>query len=210
VKPLEHEPHPPCIDPVELVEVLNRTLPSGLPVVSDIGNTMAWLLRYLLRTEPYTWHVNLIHGSMGHAIPAALGRSVATGEPVLAALGDAAFLMGSSELHTASEYGVDLKVIVLNDGGHGMVVGGMATQWPNLDPVYRFAHRVDAAGAAEALGVASYRVETALELEQAVLSMLARRGPALIDAAIDTRAEPPVGTRTGLLAKSFAPGEPQR
>jgi acetolactate synthase I/II/III large subunit len=211
VKPLEPEPTLiRCIDPVELVEVLNRTLPPKLPVVSDIGNTMAWLLRYLLRTEPYTWHVNLIHGSMGHAIPAALGRSLAAGAPVFAILGDASFLMTSAELHTASEYGIDVKVIVLNDGGHGMVVNGMAVQWPHLGPAYRFVHRVDAAGTATALGVRSYRASTVFEFEQAVLSMLAQPGPALVDASVDREALPPVGSRTGLLAKSFAPREQTR
>jgi thiamine pyrophosphate-dependent acetolactate synthase large subunit-like protein len=208
VKPLEQETNA-CsgIDPVALVDVLNRRLPPDLPVVSDIGNTMAWLLRYLERTEPYTWHVNLIHGSMGHSIPAALGASLARGAPVLAVLGDASFLMASAELHTASEYDVGVKVIVLNDGGHGMVRKGVATQWPHLDPGYCFQHRVDAAGAAEALGVRSSAVRTIAEFDAAVVSMLGHSGPALIDARIDPNAMPPIGARTGMLAKSFAPGE---
>lgn len=207
MKSLEQKSRPHgFIQPVDLVDTLNRALPPDVTVVSDIGNTMAWLLRYLHRTMPYTWHVNLIHGSMGHSIPAALGASLARRGPVFAMLGDAAFLMALAELHTASEYGIDVKVIVLNDGGHGMVEKGVAAQWPHLDPGYRFGHRVDAAGAAASLGVESCHAETALELEQAVLSMLAKPGPALVDAAIDPEAMPPIGSRTGMLAKSFAPG----
>jgi acetolactate synthase I/II/III large subunit len=194
------------IHPLDLVEVLNRTLPQALPVVSDIGNTMAWLLRYLDRTTPYAWHVNLIHGSMGHSIPAALGASLATGAPVLAVLGDAAFMMSFAELHTASEYGIGLKAIVLNDGRHGMVLKGAKTQRQTVNPHYRFVRRVDAAGAASALGVQSYRVETVPELCKAISSMLAKPGPALVDASIDPEAMPPIGSRTGMLARSFAAG----
>jgi thiamine pyrophosphate-dependent acetolactate synthase large subunit-like protein len=144
---------------------------------------------------------------MGHSIPAALGASLALNRPVTAFVGDAAFLMGSAELRTASEYGAALKVIVLNDGGHGMVEKGVAEHCPELDQHYRFKRRVDAAGAAMALGVPSCHAGTADEFEQAVLALLTAPGPALIDAAIDPRPMPPISARTDMLTKVTQAGK---
>jgi acetolactate synthase I/II/III large subunit len=195
------------IHPIDVVNAMNRTEIRRSVVFSDIGNCMAWLLRYLARDDPYTWHVNLGHGSMGHAIPAALGASHRLKKAVFAVTGDAALLMSAHELHTASEYDIPLKVIVFNDAGHGMVEKGVQAQWGDASGAYRFSYRVDAALCAESFGVRGYRATTLGELERALAAMLALPGPALVDVAIDPEAEPPIGSRTGMLAKSFAPKE---
>jgi acetolactate synthase-1/2/3 large subunit len=206
VNPLEFGAPPgAAVHPIEAIAVMNRVLPSRIRMFVDIGNCMAWFIRYFERTEPYTWHVNLAHGSMGHSIPAAMGASIATNDPVIAVLGDAAFKMCAAELHTASEQHVALKVIVFNDSGHGMVEKGVNAQWPGLEPRYRFARRVDAAVVGAGFGVSGFRAETTGEFEAALLRSLELGGPTLVDLAIDPRADPPIGSRTDMLAASFAP-----
>jgi thiamine pyrophosphate-dependent acetolactate synthase large subunit-like protein len=122
-------------------------------------------------------------------------------------IGDAAFKMCGFDLHTASEHDIPLKVLVLNDLGHGMVEAGVTAQWGSSDGRYRFRSPVQAARAATALGVSGVRARTEAELREALTLALGTPGPSLVEVAVDPQAVPPIGSRTDMLARSFAPKE---
>lgn len=197
------------IHPRHVVGVLNRALEGDDAVWCDIGNGMAWLVHYLRRDQPRRWHVNLSWGSMGHALPGAVGGVLASGKPALVVVGDAAFAMTGVELHTAVEERLPLVVVVLNDSGHGMVELGSEFQFgPGQVPSARFRERIDASGFARALGADASTATTLRELEQALsrawASVAGTRVPHVIDVHVDPSAVPPFGARMKLLKQNFS------
>jgi acetolactate synthase I/II/III large subunit len=174
-------------------------------VYVDIGNCMAWAIHHLAREQPGRWHVNLIFGCMGHALPAAIGGCLAGTAPVLAIAGDAAFAMSAFELHTAVEERLPLVVLVLNDGGHGMVEMGSECQFgPGAVPSARFRQRIAAADFARSVGAHACLADSVETLASAFASTVGRSGPSLIDIEIDPSEVPPFGARMELLKRNFS------
>lgn len=190
--------------PSETLRLLSALISQETHVYIDIGNCMAWSIQHLQRNVAGRWHVNLIFGCMGHALPAALGGGL-SGTPVVAITGDAAFAMSAFELHTAVEERIPLLVVVLNDGGHGMVEMGSELQLgPGAVPSSRFGRRIAAAAFAESVGAHASRVATATELREAYARALQQPGPSLLDVEIDPREVPPFGARMEALRRNFA------
>lgn len=91
-------------------------------------------------------------GTMGHAIAAVIGGKLAAPDKTVVTLvGDGAFLMTGTEVHTAVEYGIAVIWIILNNSGHGMVYNGETLIYGK--PVLsQFETRVDFAEFATSLG----------------------------------------------------------
>lgn len=197
------------VHPAHVVTAMNRVLTGDETVWCDIGNCMAWLVHHLRRDRPRGWQVNLNWGSMGHALPAAIGGALASGGPTLVCVGDAAFAMTGFELHTAVEERLPIVVVVLNDSGHGMVELGSEFQFgPGQVPNARFRRRIDAAAFARSIGADASCVTTFGELEAALSvawnEVPSARVPHVIDVHIDPSAVPPFGSRMKLLAQNFS------
>ena len=123
---------------------------------------------------------------MGNAVGAAFG---APGRPVLLVTGDGGFMLGGlAEFTSAVRHGVDLVVVVLNDGAYGAehiqlrnkdMDPSIATfQWPDLGPV------------ATALGGLGLTVRNLAELDDALAAIERRDRPVLIDVKLDPDAVP--------------------
>ena len=200
----------PRMRPSEAVALIGRHVAANTHVYVDIGNSMAWALRYLRRDVPGHFHVNLAFGCMGHALPAAIGGVLAGAGPTLALVGDAAFAMTGMELHTAVEEGLSVVVVVMNDAGHGMVELGSRHQFgPDAVPDVRFHCPIDAAALARALGSAAETVRREDELSTALQRAFERRGPTLIDVLIDPTEAPPMDARLKVITQNFSGGAPQ-
>ncbi len=194
------------VHPKHVMQVLNATLSGEEHVFVDIGNTMAWAIHHLERRHPGRWHVNLMYGCMGHALPAALGGAIAAKQPVVALMGDAAFAMSGVELHTAAEQNLPVIALVLNDSGHGMVEFGATHQWGANEVLnVRFGHAIDAAALARSLGLDAFVIRDSVQLARVLESALAAGRPALLDVQIDPTAIPPFGSRMTALEQNFCP-----
>jgi acetolactate synthase-1/2/3 large subunit len=127
-------------------------------------------------------------GTMGYGLPAAIGAKVARPEALVIDIdGDASFNMTLNELLTASQFDIDVKVIVLNNEEQGMVT--------HLQSVYyedRFCHsdhtNPNFVEAAKAMGVEADRCSTAGEVEEKLKWLLTTKGPALLEVMITKRA----------------------
>ncbi len=127
--PLRYNQHPDGpIKPQYVVEELNRLAGSDTILVSGVGQHQMWASQYWKFTEPRKWINSGGLGTMGFAVPAAIGAKVGRpDEQVYAIDGDGCFQMTPQELITASAEGIPIKVAVFNNGAHGMV-----KQWQNL------------------------------------------------------------------------------
>lgn len=197
----ENEPH---VHPIQAVNILERCCSDSTHIVCDIGNTMSWCIRYLRRRKPRTWHVNLVFGAMGYALPAAAGAALALQAPVVALVGDAALMMSCMELHTLAEHKLPVVVVVFNNSGHGMVDLGRNKLFPDSKiPNMTFDSPPDLASLARSMGVASARVSDAQSFERVLTGALGCGLPFLIDLDIDVHAEPPIGTRLEALTSQY-------
>ena len=127
--PLTYEQSEPgqALKPQFCLERLRDAAPDGTIVASGVGQHQMWASQYWRFTEPYTWVNSGGLGTMGFAVPAAIGAKV--GRPdrtVWAVDGDGCFQMTAQELVTASVERIPIKVALHQQQlpGHGPAVAG--------------------------------------------------------------------------------------
>ncbi|HEY5958452.1 MAG TPA: thiamine pyrophosphate-dependent enzyme, partial [Polyangiaceae bacterium] len=191
------------VHPGLMFKGLSERLPSNTAIFADIGNSIAWAFRDLALRGEQMLIVALGLSAMGSAIGAAVGASTVWRQrTVLCICGDCAALMHGSELKTAAEYQLPLKVVVLNDGGPGMVHHGSRLIGLKHSRV-RFSQRVDFEAYARAFGLPAFSVRSSDEWDEPWLErLLAEPGPALLDVWVDPAIEPPIGDRARVLGQS--------
>jgi|AntAceMinimDraft_12_1070368.scaffolds.fasta_scaffold02275_10 acetolactate synthase-1/2/3 large subunit len=132
------------------IDAVKEVAAPGTIVVNDAGNFSVYLHRQWVFSEPNT-QAAPISGAMGYAVPGAVGAALARpGRPVLAVAGDGGFLMTCTELETSLRLGLNIKVLVLQNGLYGTIAmhqaaSGRAVSACDISPV-------DIAGIARALG----------------------------------------------------------
>ena len=191
------------VHPQRLFQKISREAPESTTFFSDIGNTLAWIFNQLPLRHSQQLFAPLGLASMGSGLCAALGAATQAGDrTVLCVVGDGAALMQGNELKTAVENGIPVKVIVLNDGGHGMVDHGSRLIGLENTRV-RFEKRVDFEGWARALGLASRSIRSAADWEALDLAeLLDSPEPTVIDVWVDPSVVPPIGDRARVLGQS--------
>jgi len=91
-------------------------------LVTDVGQNQMWSAQYYKHDQPYKAITSGGLGTMGFALPAAIGAKVACpDEEVWAIAGDGGFQMTQAELQTAAQHGVKVNIAVINNGFLGMV-----------------------------------------------------------------------------------------
>ena len=185
--PLEYEtPADEPLKPQHVVERFDTVTPADTIVTAGVGQHQMWAWQHWTFTEPRTWVTSHGLGTMGYAVPAAIGAKLAAPDrEVVAFDGDGSFLMTAQELTVAAREELDLTVVVLNNEAVGMV-----RQWQDgfydgrrTASEYPWVPQFDAV--AEAFGAKGLRAETYEGLEECIQTARAYDGPAVIDAAID-------------------------
>jgi acetolactate synthase I/II/III large subunit len=162
----------------DLLATIRAAVPAHGITAWDMTILAYWAAAHFPVLNPRTFLYPLGSGTLGYAWPAALGASVAAqGTPVLAVVGDGGFLYGIQELATARQHGLDAVVLVVDDGGYGILREyqrasfGETTAVDLVEPDYT--------AMADAFGVAAERT-TPEELGGALERAFARGGPSLV------------------------------
>jgi acetolactate synthase-1/2/3 large subunit len=150
-------------------------------VVTDVGQHQMWLAQELPAVAPHTHLTSGGLGTMGYALPAAIGAALGRPErPVWVVAGDGGFQMTLQELATVVQEGLPLRIAVVNNGYLGMV-----RQWQEIFYEGRYSATEligpDLVKLAEAYGIPAYRVDRAENLERVLDEMVGADGPALVD-----------------------------
>jgi acetolactate synthase I/II/III large subunit len=158
------------LKPQFCVESLRDAAPEGTIVVSGVGQHQMWSSQLWRFEQPYTWVNSGGLGTMGFAVPAAIGAKVGMpGRTVWAIDGDGCFQMTAQELVTAAAERIPIKVAILNNAYLGMV-----RQWQELfyeerySEVYLSPDLPDYKMWAEAMGCVGLRVESPDEVATAI------------------------------------------
>ena len=158
------------LKPQYVLEQLRDNTPDDTIVVAGVGQHQMWASQFWKFDHPYTWVNSGGLGTMGFAVPAAIGAKA--GQPdkmVWAVDGDGCFQMTAQELITAAAENIPVKVAILNNAYLGMV-----RQWQELfyderySEVYLSPDHPDYVGWAEAMGCTGIRVESAEEVVAAI------------------------------------------
>lgn len=107
-------------DPLSFVERLDAALPRDAYVVADMAVAGYWTAAFLTAEEPRRLAYPLGWGTLGFAFPAALG-SAAAGRRTVVVCGDGGFLFAPGELATAAQENLPITIVVVDDGGYGML-----------------------------------------------------------------------------------------
>ncbi|WP_106090806.1 thiamine pyrophosphate-dependent enzyme [Enhygromyxa salina] len=190
------------VHPRSLMAAIQRVIVerSDATVLADVGNSFAWANAQLRFERAGRYRTPSGFASMTNATTGVVGAALASDAAAVAIVGDGAMLMGN-EVSTAVQYDVDAKWIVLNDASYGMVRHGMLAV--GMDPRGTAIPPTNFAMLASALGAKGLRVNSASELDAALVEMLATPGPVVLDVAMDASAPPPFGRRNEILTQGW-------
>ena len=178
------------IQPQTLISHLNTltsTLDRSTIITTGVGQHQMWTAQHYRWRQPRTLITSGGLGTMGFGLPAAIGAKIARPSSLVIDIdGDASFNMTMTELTTAAQFSIDVKVIVLNNEEQGMV-----TQWQNLFYEDRFAHthhrNPDFVRFAEAMHIQARRVSDPEEVGDALSWLVDSSGPALLEVMTDRK-----------------------
>jgi acetolactate synthase-1/2/3 large subunit len=158
------------LKPQYVLEQLRDSTPDDTIVVAGVGQHQMWTSQYWRFDHPYTWVNSGGLGTMGFAVPAAIGAKVGRPDRMVWAVdGDGCFQMTAQELVTATAERIPIKVAILNNAYLGMV-----RQWQELfyeerySEVYLSPDLPDYKMWAEAMGCVGLRVESPEEVQPAI------------------------------------------
>lgn len=169
----------------EVVQLLSARTGGEALVVTDVGQHQMVTARHYRYRSTRSNITSGGLGTMGFALPAAIGAKLAAPErTVVAVIGDGGFQMTLQELGTIMQSKVAVKVLILNNRFLGMV-----RQWQQLffEKRYSFTEMVspDFVTLAKAYGIAAERVEARENLEQGMARMLGHAGPYLLEVMVE-------------------------
>ncbi|WP_370843393.1 biosynthetic-type acetolactate synthase large subunit [Megasphaera sp.] len=184
--PFATPPRPGCISPQSIfAAVRDITRDDDTVAITDVGQHQMWAAQFFTTNEPKHFISSGGLGTMGFGLPAALGAKVACPEKTVVVFsGDGSILMNCQEFATLSEYGIDVKVIVLHNDTLGMIVQLQDFFYNHHYSQCTLNKRKNLPMLAESLGVKGYAIEKQDDLTPVLKEAFAHKGPALVDIRI--------------------------
>ncbi len=172
--------------PHEIMDAIREAAGPNPIVASDVGLSQMWTANYLPFAGPRNYITSGGLGTMGYALPAAMGAAIGNpGRAAFAVCGDGAFQMNVQELATCSYYDIPVKTVVMNNGKLGMVRQFQRVFMKEKYASTDLGKHVDFCTVARGFGVAAIRVERKEELGDALKKAVSLPGPVVIDVETD-------------------------
>ena len=172
-------------DPITILEAIRQETDGQAVVVTDVGQNQMWAARHYLWTRPNSHITSGGLGTMGFALPAAMGVKMGMPDtPVWVVAGDGGIQMNIQELATLQYYGVSVKVAIMNNGYLGMV-----RQWQQFFHSRNYSETPitgpDYTKLADAYGLTGMRITRREDVAAAVHKAMQTEGTVIIDFVIE-------------------------
>ncbi|WNV74538.1 acetolactate synthase large subunit [Geodermatophilus sp. DSM 44513] len=195
-------PEDGALSPQYVIERLGAIAGPDAIYTSGVGQHQMWAAQFIRYEKPGTWLNSGGLGTMGYAVPAAMGAKVGCPDTTVWAIdGDGCFQMTNQELATCAIEGIPVKIAVINNGNLGMV-----RQWQTLFYEGRYSntklHAQNADGTpkpvripdfvalAEALGCVGLRCESEDDVDAVIEKAMAiTDAPVVIDFVVGADAQ---------------------
>lgn len=156
-------------------------------ISTGVGQHQMWTAQHFRWRSPRTMITSGGLGTMGYGLPAAIGAKVAKPDHLVIDIdGDASFNMTLTEMSTAAQFNIGVKIIVLNNEEQGMV-----TQWQNLFYEDRYAHthsvNPDFIKLADAMNVQARRCVKPEDVRDSLKWLIESDGPAFLEVVTDRK-----------------------
>ena len=187
--PAAAPPRAGCVDPEAFVRLLSAKMEPDAIYVSDVGQNQIWSAKNCAVRDGLFLTTGGM-GTMGYALPAALGAKLACpGRQVVAVCGDGAFQMAMMELATANQHGVPIKLVVMRNDMLGMVREIQQREYRGRETAVALAGGPEIGGIAGAYGVPFDRIDSMEEAGAAVERFLAADGSYILECVVNPREE---------------------
>jgi len=185
VRDVQHLPHDRGLFAAHVIHDLWRITEGKALVVTDVGQHQMWEAQYYKHDHPRKLVTSGGLGTMGFALPAAIGaRFARPDDEIWVIAGDGGFQMTACELSTVAQEGLKLNIAIINNGYLGMV-----RQWQQLFHDGRYSatplRSPDFVKLAEAHGLVGLRVARREEVGEAVARARTEPGTVLIDFRVE-------------------------
>ena len=183
--PFRYDNKTSTIKPQYVIEELCNQTKGGAIITTGVGQNQMWAAQFYRFKTPRQLISSGGLGTMGYGLPAAIGAQVAKPDATVVDIdGDHSFNMTMTELGTAVEHNLPIKVCILNNGYMGMV-----RQWQELFYGKRYSKSYlsnpEYEKVAEALGAVGMTVEKKSEVPGAIKSMLGQKRPCVVDFKVE-------------------------
>jgi acetolactate synthase-1/2/3 large subunit len=183
--PFRYDQNSSTIKPQYVIEELCRQTKNEAIVTTGVGQNQMWAAQFYKFVRPRQFISSGGLGTMGFGLPAAIGAQIAKPNATVIDIdGDHSFNMTMTELSTAVEHELPIKVCILNNGYMGMV-----RQWQELFYGHRYSKSYlknpEYEALAKALGAAGITVEKKTDVPKAVKQMLKEKKPCVVDFRVE-------------------------
>ena len=193
----------------EVVHKVSQVAGANAVLVTDVGQNQMMSSRYFQYTAPKSIISSGGLGTMGFGLPAAIGAKIGAPErPVCFFVGDGGIQMTVEELGVILQYGVAVKIIILNNNFLGMV-----RQWQDLFYSKRYSQtpmvNPNFVALAKAYGIQAEDVESREELDEAIKRMMEYDGAYVLNVKVEQEGYvfPMVPAGSTMVNTVIAPGE---
>jgi acetolactate synthase I/II/III large subunit len=172
------------VSPIHVIEEMHTLTKGDCIIATDVGQHQMWIAQLFPFDQPRSLLTSGGLGTMGYGLPAGIGAKFAAPDrKVIVVSGDGSIQMNIQELGTAVQYGVDIKVVILNNHFLGMV-----RQWQERFYDERYSYSAmsvpDFVKLADAYGAKGFRIDKSKDLSKTMKEAFATPGPVLIDVTI--------------------------
>ena len=183
--PFKYDKNSGPIKPQYLIDEICTQTQGQAIITTGVGQNQMWAAQFYKFSRPRQFLSSGGLGTMGYGLPAAIGAQIAKPkETVIDIDGDHSFNMTMTELSTAVQHKLPIKVCILNNGYMGMV-----RQWQELFYGKRYScsylQNPNYEDVAKALGATGITVDKKADVPKAVKQMLAEKKPCVVDFKVE-------------------------
>ena len=173
------------VNPVDFIRQLSLAMDDDAVYVADVGQNQMWSCsNYVARGGRFMTSGGM--GTMGYALPAAMGAKVAApGRQVVAVCGDGGFQMTMQELATVMQYKIPVKLVILKNTVLGLVRQYQHYNYKDRYSVIDLGALPDLSMIAKAYGIGYLKIDNASETDEKLAAFLEKDESMILEVTVD-------------------------